>query len=185
MGMTKGHRRTLIQQVRRQILVSLRVFIILFAALIGLRLLSWALSPVVKCYYVPSEAMAPTLKRGNRLIAYHLAYRSKAPQRGDIVLFNPPGQRTEGMFIMRVIGVGGDPLLIRKGKVYVNDMDTPISEPYVEDPPKYEFPRDGNPFLMPKGHIFVLGDNRNNSNDRHLFGPVAEENLVGKVIAIF
>ena len=183
--MTKGGRSSLIRQARRQILWPLRMLIILLAVLIGLRVVSWALSPVLQCSYMSSGCMAPTLKASDILISYHLAYRSKSPQRGDIVLFNAPGVPTDVVFVQRTIAVGGDRLLITKGKVYVNDMDNPISEPYIADPPKYEFPGDGKPFVVPEDHIFVLGDNRNNSNDSRRFGPVADENLVGKVIAIF
>jgi len=129
--------------------------------------------------------MAPTLTRGDRLIAYHLAYRNKSPQRGDIVLLNAPHQSPKMVFVKRIIAVGGDQVLITDGKVYVNDLDIPISEPYIENPPNYEFPADGKSFVVPEGHVFVLGDNRNNSNDSHLFGPVAEKDVVGKVIAIF
>ena len=136
------------------------------------------------CYYIPSGAMAPTLQPGDHVLVNKVTYRRQRPKRGDLVVFYSPDPDVAAhkLFIKRVVAVGGDRVLIANGKLYVNDMDQAVSEPYLKEPMHYQFPADGSPYPVPEGHLFVLGDNRNDSNDSHLFGPVAEQKVVGKVI---
>ncbi len=138
-----------------------------------------------KCYYLTAGAMAPTLQRNDRVIVDKMAYARRSPCREEIIVFQPPDIGINKAFIKRVVAVGGDQLLIEGGQLYVNDMKVPVSEPYVPEPMHYRFPANTYVYTVPKGHLFVLGDNRNDSNDSHRYGPVPQENVVGQVIAIY
>ncbi len=129
--------------------------------------------------YIPSESMLPTLEIGDRLIVEKLSYYSHLPQSGDIVVFAPPPQLQEQgylqdqAFIKRVIGLPGDQVAISGGRVYVNQQ--PLSEAYIAEQPKYAM----SPVVVPPDQLFVMGDNRNNSNDSHVWGFLPRANIVG------
>lgn len=129
--------------------------------------------------YIPSESMLPTLEIGDRLIVEKLSYYSHFPQRGDIIVFAPPpqlqeqGYLQEQAFIKRVIGLPGDRVAIQNDRVYINQQ--PLFENYIAEPPNYEM----SPIVVPPDQLFVMGDNRNNSNDSHIWGFLPQENIVG------
>ena len=109
----------------------------------------------------------------------HIIYPLHPPQRGDIVVFHPPVGRAEKPYIKRVIGLSGEHVAIHDGSVFVNGEL--LDEQYLGAtttswpgrPPDYEV-------VVPEGHVFVLGDNRNNSTDSRSFGPVSVEEIIGK-----
>jgi signal peptidase I len=129
--------------------------------------------------YIPSESMLPTLEIGDRLIVEKLSYYSHPPQRGDIVVFEPPpqlqaqGYLVDQAFIKRVIGLSGDTVEVKNGRVFVNkDL---LTEPYIAEPPNYLMPA----IEVPSEKLFVMGDNRNNSNDSHVWGFLPKRNIIG------
>src|SRR5690606_14744475 len=89
------------------------------------------------------------------------------PARGDVVVFDYPNDPSRD-FIKRVVGLPGDVVEVRSQHVYVNGL--PVEEPYLDTPPAYDF----GPATVPDGHIFVLGDNRNNSFDSHNWGMLEQ-----------
>ena len=110
---------------------------------------------------IPSASMDPTIMTGDRLIGNRLAYINNDPQRGDIVIFLFPDNEKE-YFIKRVIGLPGETVSIRAGKVYINDSEEPLDESaYLTVTPLGDF----GPFEVPEGAYFMMGDNRNNSMD--------------------
>ena len=124
----------------------------------------------MRFFAVPSNSMEPTLEPGDQLVTLKYA----AYERGDIVVF-----RTNGEYMVkRIAAVGGDSLLIAEGALFLNESYA--SEPYIMEPMVYHV---SPPVEVPEGHIFVLGDNRNNSEDssydRQTY-PVSS--IVGKVI---
>lgn len=125
---------------------------------------------VAEARYIPSTSMLPTLKVNDRLLIEKVGYRFDSPERGDIIVFSPTktlqGQGYHDAFIKRVIGLPGETIAIRGGIVYVNGE--PISEPYIAEPPNYHC----EPVTVPNNHYLVLGDNRNNSYDSHLWGQM-------------
>ncbi len=126
---------------------------------------------------VDGSSMEPTLQSGEFVIVSRLAYKLGQPQRGDVVVFHyPPSPEQE--YIKRIIGLPGDLIRVSGGTVFVNDE--PLEEPYVAAPPRY-----GGNWTVPEGHVFVLGDNRNNSSDSHNWGPVPLENVVGKAVFVY
>lgn len=129
--------------------------------------------------YIPSESMLPTLEIGDRLIIEKLSYYSHPPHRGDIVVFAPPpqlqeqGYQGDQAFIKRVIGLPGDTIAVQDGRVFVNQQL--LTEAYVAEPPNYLM----SPMVIPPAQLFMMGDNRNNSNDSHIWGFLPRENIVG------
>ncbi len=157
-----------------------------------------AVRAVVQNFKVEGASMEPTLHSGQYLLINKIGYAHLegtpayafvhpdgtqggsdpgylfgGPQRGDIIVFRAPVQPDKD-FIKRVIGVPGDTVEVRGGQVYVNG--NPIDEPYIRDRAPYVSPRQ----VVPPGHYFVLGDNRPNSSDSHVWGLVPAENIIGK-----
>lgn len=121
--------------------------------------------------------MVPALPPGEKLKVDMTAYSRAAPQRGDIVIFPPPTTRLGvSFFAKRVVGLPGEEILMRNGHVYINGEK--MSEPYVEKPAGYFYPAQ----RVPPDSYFLLGDNRNNSEDSHFFGAVPLCKIGGKVI---
>ncbi|HEX5414606.1 MAG TPA: signal peptidase I, partial [Chloroflexota bacterium] len=150
---------------------------------------------VVKNFRVEGSSMEPTLHDGEFLLVDKAVYWSLGsafaqrvapsgvgeqssgrlflfhpPERGDIIVFRFPEDPSRD-FIKRVIGVPGDTVAIRDGEVFVNGH--PMQEPYIMAPPQYSMP----PERVPAGEYFVLGDNRNNSSDSHVWGLVPYNNI--------
>lgn len=129
--------------------------------------------------FIPSDSMLPTLQVGDRLVVEKVSYRFRMPAKGDIVVFDPPQQlQVQGYaknqaFIKRVIGAPGQIVKIKNGKVYLNG--TPLEEDYIAEPPDYDW----GPGQVPKDNVFVMGDNRNNSNDSHVWGFLPKRNIIG------
>jgi signal peptidase I len=142
--------------------------------------------PVVASpFYVGSESMVPTLKVWDRVLINKLAYDLAEPGRGDIVLFEDPAGG-EDPLIKRVVGFSEDTLEIRNGVLFVNGERT--NEPYLRRKPCVRgMPKTCSfgPTTVPKGHVFVMGDNRANSGDSRFFGPVPEEDLIGEALFRF
>lgn len=130
--------------------------------------------------FIPSNSMEPTLHIGDRLLVEKVVYNWQPPHRGDIVVFHPPSQLTDlgyrpnQAFIKRVIGEPGQTVVVHQGQVLVDDE--PLSEDYILEPPHYEM----RPVTVPPGYVFVMGDNRNDSNDSHVWGPLPQANIIGR-----
>lgn len=130
---------------------------------------------------VPTESMEPTIMVNDRLIGSKLTYINNEPERGDIVTFKCPDD-TDTIYVKRIIGLPGEKITIVSGEVYINDSDTPLSEPYVnwEDEPDGDF----GPYVVPENCYFVMGDNRNNSLDSRYFvtSPyISKEDITSKI----
>jgi signal peptidase I len=135
--------------------------------------------------YIPSDSMVPTLQVGDRLVVEKISYRFRPPVLGDIVVFDPPEQlqqlgfHGDQAFIKRIIGEPGQTIQIHQGNVYINQQA--LSEDYIAEPPHYEMP----PVQIPDGSYFVMGDNRNNSNDSHVWGFLPNGNIIGRAVFRF
>lgn len=161
----------------------------------GLRTLSLSLflafgirAGIAQSFFIPSGSMEPTLQIDDRVMVDKLSYRFKPPQRGDVVVFSPPNAATtecglppnsHTFFIKRVIGLPGEKLEIKEGRVYINDR--PWRENYIADKPQYQW----GPKILPPSSYLVLGDNRNNSCDGHTWGFVHREHIIGQAIVRF
>ncbi|MDQ3966171.1 MAG: signal peptidase I [Actinomycetota bacterium] len=135
---------------------------------------------VVESFRIPSESMIPTLEVGDRVLANKFVYRFAGPERGDIVVFEGVGGEDPAL-IKRVVGVTGDEIRVQDGALLVNGE--PQEEPYLnEESPSRDF---YGPVTVPEGHVFLMGDNRGNSSDSRVFGPVPLENLKGEAFFRF
>ncbi|MBN1261402.1 MAG: signal peptidase I [Anaerolineae bacterium] len=126
-------------------------------------------------YQVHGQSMEPSLHDGQYLIASKVTYWLHQPERGDIVVLKPPAGQGAIPYIKRVIGLPGDEIEIRQGKVWINGIA--IDEPYINGPPIYE-----KQWVIAGGMYLVLGDNRNNSSDSHAWGLLPGENIIGKAV---
>jgi signal peptidase I len=138
---------------------------------------------VAEARYIPSGSMLPTLQINDRLIIDKISYNFRNPDRGDIIVFSPTDtlkqQNFKDAFIKRLIGLPGDKVEVKEGKVYVNNQ--PLKENYIEDKPNYNF----GPVTVPPNQFLVLGDNRNNSYDSHYWGFVPRDRIIGRAVVRF
>jgi signal peptidase I len=135
-----------------------------------------ALQTTVQSFIVFGPSMEDSFHDQERLLVLksRVAYAFHEPERGDVTVFEPPGNR-RGDYIKRIIGVPGDVVEVRDETVYVNGKE--LEESYIKDAPRYTL----SPTEVPEDNFFVLGDNRNNSNDSHSGWTVPRENIIGKV----
>jgi signal peptidase I len=151
---------------------------------------------LIQAFYIPSGSMEPTLAVGDRVLVNKLSYRLHDVNRGDLVVFeanegegdcgqpvsqSQAGQAETGIkdLIKRVIGLPGDTVDIRDNRILIDDHL--LEEPYIggdvvtQPTGNVEFP-----FVVPEGCVFVMGDNRTDSRDSRIFGPIDEDQIVGR-----
>lgn len=134
---------------------------------------------VARAFTVDGPSMLPTLEDGQRLLVDRLTYRFRGPERGEIIVFRYPANPSQH-FIKRIIGVPGDEVFISRGTVYVNGV--PLQEDYTNGP--MFVGRTFGPVIVEPDTYFVLGDNRNNSEDSRdrRVGLVPRANIVGRAL---
>ncbi|HEY42004.1 MAG TPA: signal peptidase I [Dehalococcoidia bacterium] len=138
---------------------------------VGLRL-------TIQTYVVYGPSMQPNFYEHQRLLVSKLVYNFHEPDRGDVIIFRPPYEGQDS-FIKRVIGLPGELVEIRQGQVYIHQPDgnvLELEEPYIEEPARWQFYGD----VIPEGEYFVLGDNRNNTDDSRNGWTVPAEDIIGK-----
>ncbi len=157
--------------------------LVILAIALGLSLLIRTL--IAEPRFIPSDSMFPTLEIGDRLVIEKVSYYFRPPQFGDIIVFNPPSQLQEigyaadQAFIKRVIGQPGQVVAVKNGQVYVDHQ--PLFERYIAEEPNYQL----LPVKVPENSYFVMGDNRNDSNDSHIWGFLPKENIIGRAVFRF
>lgn len=122
---------------------------------------------------VYGQSMEPNLHTDERLIVEKVSYKLHPPQRDDIIVLKVRDEAKE-LLIKRVIGLPGETVEVRDGKVLINGE--PLDEPYLARPTLGRY----GPTVVPPEHVFVMGDNRNASNDSRAFGPVSYNHIIGK-----
>jgi signal peptidase I len=178
---------------RRNTLVD---YVVIAVVAIGLALVIQAF--LVKPYRIPSPSMVDTLQPGDRVLVNRLVYHLRPLHRRDIVVFRYP-LNTKVAFIKRVVGLPGDKLLARNGKLYVNGV--PQNEPYVHKTNGVTDPTNpagviagttmthpwslSQEYTVPPDHFFVMGDNRLDSDDSRVWGPVPMGDLIGEGFFIY
>jgi signal peptidase I len=198
-----------LQRARRSTLFE-TVLLLVVAVGLAVTLQAYAVKP----YKIPSGSMEPTLHVGDRVLVNRFAHRilGQDPKVGDIVVFNPPAgaddssspkcgnsgqgggtqtpcgqptaEKSSQSFIKRVVAVGGDRLAISDGHAIRNgrQADEPFAAPCGSDPSTCDFP---HAIVVPKGDVFLMGDNRGDSDDSRFWGPVPVSWVVGKAFATY
>lgn len=150
-----------------------------------------------QAFYIPSASMVPSLEVNDRVLVNKLSYQFGAIERGDILVFDSPeavevdrsflqrvvrrvGEATglvspDTVLIKRVIALPGETIEIRDSQIYIND--SPIAEPYLAESVTT---RDFDVMTVPADHVFMMGDNRNQSRDSRVFGPISKDEIVGR-----
>ncbi len=128
---------------------------------------------------VPTGSMENTVMTKDRIFAFRLAYLFEDPQRGDIVVFPFPDDEKVN-YLKRIIGLPGDTIEIKNGKVYINNSKKPLEEDYLKETPTGSF----GPYKVPEDSYFMMGDNRNISEDSRFWNNpyVKKEKILGKAI---
>lgn len=134
----------------------------------------------VATFYIPSGSMEDTLLKRDLLIADKLSYKvlKRDPQRGDIMIFQYPNNRRID-YIKRVVGLPGETIEVRDGVVHLNGE--PLDEQYIKEQPRLTF----GPFTVPEDEYFMMGDNRNHSQDSRVWGTVPRNYFEGRALFIF
>jgi signal peptidase I len=181
------------------------LIVIVATALIIALAVQWLL---IKPYRIPSGSMEPTLDVGQRVLVNRITHRlGSDPGVGDVITFHPPAgadvqppqcgaqrnedqpcprptpEKSDQTFIKRVVGVGGDRITIRDGHVIRNGKST--SEPFIAacgGNQGCDLPR---PITVPKGYVFVMGDNRGASDDSRFWGPIPNKWVIGEAFATY
>lgn len=148
------------------------------AVVLAIFIRTFLFSPTI----VDGQSMMTTLQDGEFLIVNKIVYHLGEPKRGDIVIFHASEKKD---YIKRVIGVAGDRIEMRDDQLFINGE--PVEEPYLEEMKKYWYDVEGTVFTqdfvvesVPEGTIYVLGDNRRNSTDSRMIGPISLDQVVGR-----
>ena len=145
----------------RELLITIIIALIIFAVV----------QTTLQSYRVEGRSMKPSFSNGQYLLVAKVLYRFGSPQRGDVIIFHPPISSTRP-YIKRVIGLPGERVEIKEGKVYINDRE-------LEETPDFYTP--GNCLqILEEDEYFVLGDNRNASRDSHMGWTVPQDDILGK-----
>ena len=147
----------------REVLITIVLALIIFLAA----------RATIQTYIVVMTSMEPSFHEGQRVVVNKAVYFFGEPERGDVVIFEAPNQQHDD-FIKRIIALPGDTVEVKDGAVFVNGVR--LNEPYIKSPPSYTMAK----MKVPEKSYFVLGDNRNHSNDSHHGWFVKSEKIHGK-----
>ena len=169
-------RRERLLRRRREAKRSRIEWIVVVVAAVGIAILLRTF--VVQTFYIPSGSMEPTLKKNDRVVVNKLSYHMHDVHRGDIVVFTTPPLVNKSFkdLVKRVIGLPGETVQGRGGKVRINGKALP--EKYL---PAGTFTSDFGPVKVPAKSVWVMGDNRNNSEDSRVFKAIPQSTIVGRV----
>ena len=152
----------------REILTTLILALVIFLGL----------QTTVQRFVIDGPSMMPNFHDGQQLLVNKAVYKLHEPERGDVVIFHPP-YRQEGDLIKRIIGLPGESIEIKEGTVYIHQEGgnaLPLDEPYITEAARQSF----KVVTIPVNSYFVLGDNRNNSNDSRSGWTLPRQNIIGK-----
>ena len=163
---------------KKKSLVREYVEAIIIAVLLALLIRTF----VVQAFTIPSGSMIPTLLVGDYILVNKFIYRFKDPQRGDVIVFKYPWDEKRD-FIKRVVGMGGEEVVIKGHTVFVNGK--PLGDPHAYFSDSTQTQYEYGPVMVPAGSYFVMGDNRDNSQDSRFWGFLKREKIRGKAFMIY
>jgi signal peptidase I len=130
---------------------------------------------------VKGQSMEHTFQSGDYIFTSKITYKFRGPQRGDVIVFRSP-RNPDIEYIKRIIGLPGDTIIVRNNEVYVNDQQ--LNEPYIAEKTNLwdgGYMKEGEPVVVPKDSLIVMGDNRPHSSDSREFGPIHFSSVDGQV----
>jgi signal peptidase I len=160
----------------RGLLGTVIEIVVIVAAAFAIAMLVQAF--LVKPFTIPSVSMQPTLLVGDRVLVNRLTYHFRDPKRGDVVVFRSPLKAED--LIKRIVAVGGDTVEVKDGALYVNGQRQ-VEPQLLDQNILGVFPAT----KIPEGDMFVMGDNRNDSGDSRVFGPVSVKTIVGRAFCVY
>jgi signal peptidase I len=164
----RSHNWDTVKSVLREVVETVVLTLVIF----------FLIQTVVRNFRVVGTSMEPNLHTGEYLIVDKISYRLSPPQRGDVIVFEPP-VNAEGDYVKRIIGLPGELVEVRNGQILINGK--PIKEPYVVRPASYSM----DARRVGPDELFVLGDNRNMSSDSHSWGMLPMDKVVGKALVSY
>lgn len=174
----KDEKSETVTNVKKEVLSWIMTFAIAFVLAFVLK------NYVIINASVPTGSMQNTIQPKDKLFGFRLAYLKEGPERGDIIFFYYPDDESQ-KYVKRVIGLPGEKVTIREGKVYINDSETPLDEPYLKE----EWVRGTGPyeFIVPEDGYFCMGDNRNGSHDARYWVNtyVMRDKIIGEALYIY
>jgi signal peptidase I len=130
-----------------------------------------------QAYYIPSGSMLPTLQIDDKVFVDKISYNFRSPVRGEVIVFQPPFPTKDDVpLIKRIVGQPGDTVSVANGRLILNGI--PQQEIYIAESPHYSMA----PVKVPEEDYFVMGDNRNDSYDSHLWGFLPRKNIIGHAV---
>jgi len=160
-------------KILREIGITILIAVVIFVPL----------KSTIQGYRVQYSCMLPSIEDGDWIIVNKASYSFSDPKRGDVIVFNPDESvSSQYPFIKRIIALPGETVEIKNGQVFIDN--TAINEPYIfPEPPRSN--KDFGPQKMRDSQYFVLGDNRNNSNDSRSWGPISRNDIIGKAKFVY
>ena len=146
----------------REILLTLVLAVVIFILL----------QTTIQSFIVIGSSMQPNFWEGQRLVVSKVVYKFHEPERGDVIVLRRPDSPPD--YIKRIVALPGETVEVQDGTVYINGRE--LDEPYIKESPRYTYQER----TVPEGEYFVLGDNRNNSNDSHNGWTVPGDDIIGK-----
>lgn len=156
--------------------------VIVFAVAIFLFVYLLILQP----HKIKGASMMPNFPDGEYLLTDKVTYRFQEPERGDVIVFQPPNSRSGEEFIKRIVGIPGDTIAIRENKVYIDNEE--LEESYIPEDVLTiggAFVSGGKGIIVPTESYFVLGDNREHSSDSRSWGFVEKEKITGRAWLVY
>jgi len=154
------------------IIIALAIFLVVYLFL-------------VQPHRVQGDSMLPNFKNGELILTDKISYRIKPPQRGDVIVFKAPYDKSKD-FIKRIIALPGEKIKIADGRIYINNQR--LSESYIPNTTlvrEGSYLRENEEYTVPDGKYIVFGDNRDHSSDSREFGPIPKQDIVGKAFFIY
>lgn len=140
---------------------------------------------IMRPHKIKGQSMDPNFPDSEYLLTEKVTYYKRNPIRGDVVVFTPPVSETDE-FIKRVIALPGERVMLKDGRVYINDEL--LKEPYLNDnvfTSENSFLSEGTEYIVPDGKYFVMGDNRPHSSDSRAWGPITKKEISGRAWIIY